>query len=60
MEYCAKGNLRDFLRSKRPKDGEELRQHCLEGTENDYDRVLSLVSSLIGRTIREQTPVSLL
>ena len=44
MEFCGKGNLRDYLRSKRPKEGEVLPITCPEGTENDYDRPLCLVS----------------
>ena len=45
MEYCAKGNLRDFLRLQRPKENETILEHCVEGTESNYDRILSMVSS---------------
>jgi len=43
MEYCAKGNLRDFLRLQRPKENETILEHCIEGTESNYDRILSMV-----------------
>lgn len=44
MEYCKNGNLRDYLRDKRPEPNEVLEHRVPIGYENDFNRPLTLVS----------------